>query len=279
MWKSGAAREATISISRWINVWFAAGAALFAPVSLALAEEPDLATRLRLLVEAYPESLAGIDGNRLVFRDGGPAIEIDDGKTKDHQMALAAGDVEDSLRQIYPAGPCELLPAVDVDPGRIRSDPLMMRLYGDTAKTVEGELVSVDWFGTTLRVTRRQGVASALEKVRDALSGKPALKRYLVPSAGTFNWRKVSGASNMSVHSFGAAIDLNTKFADYWVWSGGKPGKVPKYANKYPLEIVEIFEQHGFIWGGRWYHYDTMHFEYRPELLAIAKAAGVSACR
>mgnify|MGYP002637708491 CR=1 FL=1 len=23
----------------------------------------------------------------------------------------------------------------------------------------------------------------------------------------------------------------------------------------------------GFIWGGRWFHYDTMHFEYRPELL------------
>ena len=87
------------------------------------------------------------------------------------------------------------------------------------------------------------------------------------PSAGVFNWRKVSGAKNMSVHSFGAAIDLNTRFADYWIWSGGKPGKVPTYANKYPLEIVDVFERYGFIWGGRWYHYDTMHFEYRPELL------------
>src|SRR5262245_1812136 len=28
------------------------------------------------------------------------------------------------------------------------------------------------------------------------------------------------------------------------------------------------FEKYGFIWGGHWYHYDTMHFEYRPELLA-----------
>ncbi|MFY4861157.1 M15 family metallopeptidase, partial [Aliarcobacter butzleri] len=39
------------------------------------------------------------------------------------------------------------------------------------------------------------------------------------------------------------------------------------YKNKIPLEIVEIFEKYGFIWGGRWYHFDTMHFEYRPELL------------
>lgn len=27
------------------------------------------------------------------------------------------------------------------------------------------------------------------------------------------------------------------------------------------------FERHGFIWGAKWYHYDSMHFEYRPELL------------
>jgi len=30
---------------------------------------------------------------------------------------------------------------------------------------------------------------------------------------------------------------------------------------------VAVFERHGFIWGGKWFHYDTMHFEYRPELL------------
>jgi hypothetical protein len=34
-----------------------------------------------------------------------------------------------------------------------------------------------------------------------------------------------------------------------------------------PQEVVAIFEKRGFIWGGKWYHFDTMHFEYRPELL------------
>ena len=38
------------------------------------------------------------------------------------------------------------------------------------------------------------------------------------------------------------------------------------FKNKIPKEVVDIFERYGFIWGGRWYHYDTMHFEYRPEL-------------
>ena len=42
---------------------------------------------------------------------------------------------------------------------------------------------------------------------------------------------------------------------------------VCSYKNRMPLEIVEAFEHEGFIWGGQWAHYDTMHFEYRPELL------------
>jgi hypothetical protein len=40
-----------------------------------------------------------------------------------------------------------------------------------------------------------------------------------------------------------------------------------RWANQIPQVIVDAFEAEGFIWGGRWYHYDTMHFEYRPELL------------
>ena len=39
-----------------------------------------------------------------------------------------------------------------------------------------------------------------------------------------------------------------------------------KYHNTFNMKVVEIFERHGFIWGGRWYHFDTMHFEYRPEM-------------
>ena len=42
----------------------------------------------------------------------------------------------------------------------------------------------------------------------------------------------------------------------------------------YPTEIIEAFEKQGFIWGGKWYHYDIMHFEYRPELMAKARLGG-----
>jgi peptidoglycan LD-endopeptidase CwlK len=48
-------------------------------------------------------------------------------------------------------------------------------------------------------------------------------------------------------------------------------GRLP-YKNQIPWDIIHIFESHGFIWGGKWYHYDTMHFEYRPEQLIAGKA-------
>ena len=46
------------------------------------------------------------------------------------------------------------------------------------------------------------------------------------------------------------------------------------WKNRYPQAIVDAFEAEGFIWGGRWYHYDTMHFEYRPELLGTIPPSG-----
>jgi hypothetical protein len=62
------------------------------------------------------------------------------------------------------------------------------------------------------------------------------------------------------------AIDINAQWSDYWRWRRPVGGKSP-HRNRIPGEIVEIFEKYGFIWGGKWYHCDTMHFEYGPELL------------
>ncbi|MCL2443985.1 MAG: M15 family metallopeptidase [Treponema sp.] len=32
---------------------------------------------------------------------------------------------------------------------------------------------------------------------------------------------------------------------------------------------MKTFESQGFIWGGKWQLFDTMHFEYRPEILIL----------
>jgi len=64
-------------------------------------------------------------------------------------------------------------------------------------------------------------------------------------------------------------LDINIKYSDYWQWACKCKNEDAQidYQNRIPQIIIDIFEKHGFIWGGKWYHYDTMHFEYRPELL------------
>ena len=113
--------------------------------------------------------------------------------------------------------------------------------------------------GRSVQVTTVNGIAETLRAVSEEIEQLPvAIKRFAYPSAGAFNCRTVKDTGKRSMHAYGAAIDLNTKFADYWLWS--KAG----YHNRVPFEIIAIFERHGFIWGGKWGHFDTMHFEYRP---------------
>jgi D-alanyl-D-alanine carboxypeptidase len=131
---------------------------------------------------------------------------------------------------------------------------------------------SVAWLpkhgGAKLKITRVNGVAERLQAVSDDLDRlPPTLIAYLTPSARTYNCRVIAGTDRPSVHGSGAAIDINVKFSDYWRWAKPDEAGHYPYKNRIPWEIVEIFEKHGFIWGGKWYHYDTMHFEYRPELL------------
>jgi len=38
-----------------------------------------------------------------------------------------------------------------------------------------------------------------------------------------------------------------------------------------PVAVVRVFEAHGFVWGGKWRFFDTIHFEYRPELLLFSR--------
>ena len=159
----------------------------------------------------------------------------------------------------------------------MRFQPFFDKMYGDCTKgEVARNLVDVVWLpskgGQKLKATRINGVAAKLQAVSDELDKLPArFTKYLKPSAGTYNCRVVAGTKRVSAHGHGIAIDIATAHADYWRWTRpGADGRYP-YQNRVPWEIVEIFEKHGFIWGGKWYHYDTMHFEYRPEIVGASR--------
>jgi hypothetical protein len=232
---------------------------------------------LDALVAAYPDHLAGHEKNELIFKDG-TRLPIDDGvRGKSFERLLDDPDIKDQFAIPYPLGIAAVkLPAVNEDPGRIRNQDLFVKMYGDCRKgEVKARMKAVPWLpgrgGGTVMATTVNGVADQLAKVSRDLEKLPNdMTQYLVPSSGTYNCRVIAGTKRLSVHAYGAAIDLNAKFGDYWQWAKAKGGKFA-WKNRIPLEIVEVFERHGFIWGGKWYHYDSFHFEYRPELIALAK--------
>ncbi len=233
-------------------------------------------TNTERLLAAYPEHLARIEDNILVWNDG-TRMTIDDGRgEKSHAQWLADPDIKDMFTIAYPLGEPTKPPAVNSDPGRARNNAFFSKMYGDCRKgQVDANLVDVVWLpkksGQRLRVTKVNGVAEKLTAVSRALDDLPtSFDIYLKPSEGTYICRSIAGTSQLSAHGYGIAIDIATKAAHYWRWS---TAGTAAYQSKIPIEIVRIFENHGFIWGGKWWHYDTMHFEYRPELLTPTTAA------
>lgn len=225
----------------------------------------------RRLMEAYPGQFT-FEGNEIVFRTG-ERVVWDDGRRKSPAELLTDADVEDMFAWPYPrAREGEKAPPRPHDPGRVRSDAFFRALYGGSREAVARSLRRVPWVpslgGGTMAVTTRFGVADKVAAISAELERLPSrFHRYLVPPAGGFNWRVIAGTDRLSVHSFGAAVDISTRHANYWRWDGHQAGDAIPFRNEIPMEIVAVFEKHCFIWGGRWYHYDTMHFEYRPELL------------
>ncbi len=188
-------------------------------------------------------------------------MTIDDGLTlTDAAQRLDHADLLDQLSIPYPRGCPVEIPGKDIDPGRLRYDPFFAKIYGDSEKSVSAHTRSVPWFGSSLQVTTINGVDRSLEATAKELAKNKEWVKYLQKPGGGFVWRNIAKTQRRSAHSYGIAVDINVGFSDYWL-NGGT------YRNRIPCEIGAVFERHGFIWGAKWNHFDTMHFEYRPELL------------
>jgi peptidoglycan LD-endopeptidase CwlK len=231
--------------------------------------EPD-GGRLR---RAYPDYIAAVRDNRVIWTDGTTTVFDDGYAGKDWLTLLRSPDIEDQLALAYPDNPPPgFRPATNADPGRLRCPAFFEKMYGATMAAVTAKLAIVRWLPscgrTPVLMTRVNGVDKKLALVSAELEKLPAeFLKYLVDPGGGFSYRTVRDTERPSPHSYGIAFDLNPALTDYWKDAYRNELDKVDYRNRLPLEIVKVFEKHGFIWGGRWYHYDTMHFEYRPELL------------
>ncbi len=223
---------------------------------------PAKAQLIERLAAAYPATVGVGARGQLVVR--GRELPITDARTAGTvQDRMSIATMGDQFSIPYRRGCPVRTPAVDDDPGRLRNEAFFRAVYGGSRAEVAKTLVPVKWFGSTLQATTTNEVDKRLSAVARELAQRPELSRFLVKPGGGFNWRKIAGENVLSMHSFGMAFDINVKFSDYWRWNGG----VKEYRNQIPCEIGAVFERHGFIWGAKWFHFDTMHFEYRPELL------------
>jgi len=121
------------------------------------------------------------------------------------------------------------------------------------------------------------------EQIFKAAQTSAAVRQWIsnLKTIDAWNWRNISATESRSYHAYGAAIDFLPKslggLETYWLWTSQNNSDwwtVP-YSRRYqpPDEVIRAFESFGFIWGGKWRNYDTMHFEYRPEILVLSGIA------
>ena len=256
---------------------------LFSLFLWSAAQATDRFQALQRLKIAYPQCIQEAFEDCIVWADG-QVMDIENSDvSKSVFDKIKNPSFADQLEQDpYILGKPESDP--ENDSGRIRFEPFFRKMYGNSPEEVEANLVEVVWmpkvFGQgarTLRVTKINSIHEKIQKISEELEELvlvyPEYIQFVDQPGGTYCWRTIAGTNRLSNHSFGMTIDINITHSHYWQWDLKKEHRAVceeaelLYRNAIPWEIVAIFEKHGFIWGGKWYHYDTMHFEYRPELM------------
>jgi len=140
------------------------------------------------------------------------------------------------------------------------------------------QMKSISFLGHSIPVhSDLEDVLSQVEdRILDIAETDPEVRSWITNIGEThgWNWRNVAGSTSRSNHSYGIAIDILPKSlggrATYWQWTANW-WSIP-YEGRYhpPDAVVKTFESYGFIWGGKWTYYDTMHFEFRPEIFLLS---------
>ena len=153
-----------------------------------------------------------------------------------------------------------------------------------TRADLEEHIVTVNFLNRNIRVHQR--IVEKLETVENRIfqeaKSDSDVQAFLdeLKSVDAYFWREIAGTSRKSFHSLGIAIDFLPKNlknkAIFWSWTRDLDPEnwmLTPLSQRWmpPQKVIEIFEEQGFIWGGKWGIWDNMHFEYRPELIIFQK--------
>ncbi|MDR2476243.1 MAG: M15 family metallopeptidase [Treponema sp.] len=141
---------------------------------------------------------------------------------------------------------------------------------------------SLRFLGSSVMV--HYSILEELALVEERILGEarrdPAVRAWVngISTLDGWNWRSIADTQSRSFHAYGAAVDILPKSLGgretYWLWAARKKPEwwAVSYSQRFhpPAAVVKAFESYGFIWGGKWLFFDTMHFEYRPEILILS---------
>lgn len=197
-------------------------------------------------------------------------------------------DVPVWMRKIFPEDAeiyLRVNAAYGFDPSQ-RSEAFFDALYGLDGSNRDGtRMREVYFLGHSVKL--HPIVIPALKRVETRLFQEAVLDQELADyleeteSISGFAWRTIAGTSRRSFHAMGIALDIIPEYyalrQPYWRWAleAGIEAwwqMAPRQYWKPPNRLVQIFEEEGFVWGGRWTEFDTIHFEYRPELMLFEEA-------
>ncbi|WP_271814832.1 M15 family metallopeptidase [Clostridium beijerinckii] len=251
------------------------------PIDSKASEDRDYKTEMKqdilILMLSYPQHIVDVekksDDEVYIIMKSGKKIIYDDKKEKNHEVKLTNPDLQDMLEQDYPLEKNTEIMDKNFDPGRARHYELLSEVYGNSKGAIEKNLASLKYGYTNYQFNKQNNangsLEAALKELMPLAKSRSDIGSILYPASGTFNYRVISGTGRLSPHSYGIAIDLKSDKRDYWKWSSEKAGK--ERLSDYPKELVEAFEKNNFVWGGKWGHFDILHFEYRPEIILKAR--------
>ena len=233
------------------------------------------------LREAYPDAVYGmgwsegeaffvVNGMRIYFLGGKMLFDKHRADHVDY----------DTMLYRYAPGPMNSLPAAVPHPDN-RSTDLLSALLGATEREIVASCSWLEFLGR--RVFMHELAADALKRVEvrvQEASTESAEVRMFVHNIRimfSLDRRRVDGSESLSYHAFGLALDIVPKSYEgrqvYWrwtsVWKNSWDSLPLSERWQPPQAVIEAFEDEGFVWGGKWYHYDTIHFEYRPEIILL----------
>ncbi len=144
-----------------------------------------------------------------------------------------------------------------------------------------GRMKTILFFGNELLVNPDilEELAAIERDLKDQAASDPSLADWIdsIGRVDSFAWRSIAGTASRSMHSYGMAIDIvpAKSRGRTWYWLDARNAGLSWYdlprSERIPVpdKVVRTFEHYGFVWGGKWFNWDLVHFEYRPDILIL----------